>query len=255
MFLQFVINSQFATLNGADKAAVAEFEQRTRRHEELTQKFKADYPVYQQHKSDYDGKVAAFERDCAGDFDGARSRSGENEVADKVSAMDSGQSEARKARARSWFEQLRDDICARLEALEDALPADAPLGDRQAGRFARTPWQRTDHSGPARRRRRHGAHARARVREGRRALLDRARRIRARIPQRNPGRGRRSALLGLGHFADRASAQPARAGRAHEHPSCRHRQSLVRRRRRSDAGARCPAQAKPTPTRSPSTPP
>ena len=60
--------------------------------------------------------------------------------------MDSGQSEARKTRARSWFEQLRDDICARLEALEDALPADAPLGDRQAGRFARTPWQRTDHS-------------------------------------------------------------------------------------------------------------
>jgi len=61
--------------------------------------------------------------------------------------MDSGQSEARKTRARSWFEQLRDDICARLEALEDALPADAPLGDRQAGRFARTPWQRTDHTG------------------------------------------------------------------------------------------------------------
>ena len=47
-----------------------------------------------------------------------------------MSAIDSGQSEARKARARSWFEQLRDDICARLEALEDALPADAPLGDR-----------------------------------------------------------------------------------------------------------------------------
>jgi len=61
--------------------------------------------------------------------------------------MDPGQSEARKTRARSWFEQLRDDICVRLEALEDALPADAPLGDRQAGRFARTPWQRTDHSG------------------------------------------------------------------------------------------------------------
>ena len=70
MFLQFVINSQFATLNGADKTAVAEFEQRTRRHEELARKFKTDYPVYQQHKRDYDGKVAAFERDCAGDFDG-----------------------------------------------------------------------------------------------------------------------------------------------------------------------------------------
>lgn len=70
MFLQFVINSQFTTLNGADKAAVAEFEQRTRRHDELARKFKTDYPAYQQHKSDYDGKVAAFERDCAGDFDG-----------------------------------------------------------------------------------------------------------------------------------------------------------------------------------------
>ena len=53
----------------------------------------------------------------------------------------------RQARARAWFEQLRDDICAAFEALEDALPATAPLGERAAGRFVRTPWQRTDHSG------------------------------------------------------------------------------------------------------------
>src|SRR6201988_4947201 len=53
----------------------------------------------------------------------------------------------RQARARAWFEQLRDDICAAFEALEDALPAAAPLADRAAGRFMRTPWQRTDHSG------------------------------------------------------------------------------------------------------------
>ena len=53
----------------------------------------------------------------------------------------------RQARARAWFEQLRDDICAAFEALEDALPAGAPLGERAAGRFVRTPWQRTDHSG------------------------------------------------------------------------------------------------------------
>jgi coproporphyrinogen III oxidase len=53
----------------------------------------------------------------------------------------------RKARARAWFEGLRDDLCAAFEALEDALPAGTPLSDRPAGRFKRTPWQRTDHSG------------------------------------------------------------------------------------------------------------
>ena len=61
--------------------------------------------------------------------------------------MDTGQIEGRKARARQWFEALRDDICAALEKLEDALPADAPLGHRKAGRFVRTPWRRTDHTG------------------------------------------------------------------------------------------------------------
>ena len=60
--------------------------------------------------------------------------------------MDAGQLEARKERARIWFERLRDDICATFEAVEDALPAKAPLADRPAGRFQRTPWQRTDHS-------------------------------------------------------------------------------------------------------------
>ena len=56
-------------------------------------------------------------------------------------------SEARKARARAWFETLRDDICAAFEALEAALPAHAPLADRAAGRFVRTPWTRADHGG------------------------------------------------------------------------------------------------------------
>ena len=52
-----------------------------------------------------------------------------------------------QSRARAWFEQLRDDICAAFEALEDALPARAPLAERAAGRFVRTPWQRADHTG------------------------------------------------------------------------------------------------------------
>ena len=133
-------------------------------------------------------------------------------------------------------------------------PPDAPLADAPAGRFVRTPWQRTDHTGTAGRRRRDGDDARPRVREGRRALLDRAWRIRARIPQGNSRRRRRSALLGLRHFADRASAQSARAGGAHEHALRRHQQGLVRRRRRSDAGARRAPHAGRSRHASPSTP-
>ena len=55
--------------------------------------------------------------------------------------------DTRKAKARAWFEALRDDICAALERLEDTLPANAPFADHRAGRFVRTPWQRTDHGG------------------------------------------------------------------------------------------------------------
>jgi coproporphyrinogen III oxidase len=53
----------------------------------------------------------------------------------------------RKERARLWFETLRERLAAALETAEDALPADAPLSDRPAGRFVHTPWHRTDHSG------------------------------------------------------------------------------------------------------------
>src|SRR5262245_18055621 len=52
----------------------------------------------------------------------------------------------RKARARTWFERLRDDISAAFEALEDVLPGDAPLAGHPVGRYERTPRQRTDHS-------------------------------------------------------------------------------------------------------------
>jgi coproporphyrinogen III oxidase len=63
--------------------------------------------------------------------------------------MNSGNIEQRKEQAKAWFETLRDRIVAAFEAVENDLPATAPLGDRPAGRFTRTPWSRADHSGAA----------------------------------------------------------------------------------------------------------
>jgi len=61
--------------------------------------------------------------------------------------MDTEQTSERKERARLWFETLRDRLVTAFEAVEDALPAGAPLAERPAGRFVRTPWSRTDHGG------------------------------------------------------------------------------------------------------------
>ena len=52
--------------------------------------------------------------------------------------------------ARSWFESLRDRICATYEALEDEAAAeDAPVlaGHEQPGRFQRTAWDRPEGGG------------------------------------------------------------------------------------------------------------
>ena len=40
---------------------------------------------------------------------------------------------------------MRDELCAAFEKLEDDAPASLYPGE--AGRFVRTPWDRTDHSG------------------------------------------------------------------------------------------------------------
>lgn len=56
---------------------------------------------------------------------------------------------ALKATATTWFSTLRDRICAAFEEIE--AEATGPFASEAGGpgRFERTPWERTDHSGAA----------------------------------------------------------------------------------------------------------
>lgn len=50
-----------------------------------------------------------------------------------------------KTRARAWFEDLRDRICAEFERIEDELTG--THSDLRPGRFVRKAWDRPDHGG------------------------------------------------------------------------------------------------------------
>jgi len=48
---------------------------------------------------------------------------------------------SKKELAAAWFQELRDQICAEFEAIEDEVSG-GNKADLPAGRFERTPWQR-----------------------------------------------------------------------------------------------------------------
>ncbi|MFQ5765964.1 MAG: coproporphyrinogen III oxidase, partial [Rhodospirillales bacterium] len=50
--------------------------------------------------------------------------------------------DAHKARASEWFEELRDELTATLEAIEDTAIGPTPTSGRDPGRFARDAWDR-----------------------------------------------------------------------------------------------------------------
>ena len=57
-----------------------------------------------------------------------------NETLDLVSEQ--------QKQASSWFEQLRDELCLALEALEDDVTGPNATSANESGRFERSPWQR-----------------------------------------------------------------------------------------------------------------
>ena len=52
-----------------------------------------------------------------------------------------------RQQARSWFEELRDKICAEFEKIEDEAAGFPFCADKPAGRFARTAWDRPEGGG------------------------------------------------------------------------------------------------------------
>jgi coproporphyrinogen III oxidase len=71
--------------------------------------------------------------------DFAKSQPLQNPRSEKLETIET---QIMQAKAKEWFETLRDMIVAEFEKLEDECNVDAP-----AGRFVRTPWQRANEGG------------------------------------------------------------------------------------------------------------
>ena len=81
MFLQNQIDAELPILGGYDEPGLNDFQRRLIRHEELANKFQAEFPLYQQKQKAYDAAVAEFDRDCgqgftAGNLDAAKANLG-----------------------------------------------------------------------------------------------------------------------------------------------------------------------------------
>ncbi len=68
LMLQKQINAELPVLGDFDEPALNAFQRRVIRHEELTKKFHAEFPHYEQRQKAYDTAVAEFERYCTGRF-------------------------------------------------------------------------------------------------------------------------------------------------------------------------------------------
>ena len=60
-----------------------------------------------------------------------------------MTAADYGNA-AHKKQAEAWFQALRDDLCNRLEAVEDSGQGPTPASGNAPGRFRRKAWDRGD---------------------------------------------------------------------------------------------------------------
>ena len=68
LLLQKQINAELPVLGDFDEPALNAFQRRVIRHEELTKKFQAEFPRYEQRQKAYDAAVTEFERYCTGRF-------------------------------------------------------------------------------------------------------------------------------------------------------------------------------------------
>ena len=140
-----------------------------------------------------------------------------------------------KDEVTTWFASLRDRILAELETIEaEAVGPFHPDAPAEAGRFVKTLWQRTDHSGTP------GGGGTMSMLHGR--VFEKAGvhvsqvfgEFAPGISRADAGRIGRPALLRHGHLAHRPSLEPACSDGSHEHPLRLHDEDVVRRRGRPD---------------------